>query len=93
MIKYRSYFNGKVNIITGGAGGLGQALTKQLLQCGAKIVALDLNVDNLTSSKYLLPIAVDLTNEESLALTLKQVIQYFGGVDVLFNNAGITHMS
>lgn len=93
MIKYRSYFNGKVIIITGGAGGLGQALTEQLLQCGAKVAALDLNVDNLTVNKSLLPIAVDLTNEDALSQALQQVIQYFNGIDVLFNNAGITHMS
>ena len=93
MIKYSSYFNGKVIIITGGAGGLGQALTAQLLQCGAKVAALDLNIDNLTPSKFLLPIAVDLTNEEALKQALQQVIQYFNGVDALFNNAGITHMS
>jgi len=93
MIKYRSYFNGKVVIITGGGGGLGQALTEQLLQCGAKLAVLDLNVDNLTPSKNLLPIAVDLTKEIELALALKQVIHYFNGVDILINNAGITHMS
>jgi len=93
MIKYRSYFNGKVIIITGGAGGLGQALTEQLLECGAKVAALDLNVDNLITSRCLLPIAVDLTDEDALAQALQQVIQYFNGVDLLFNNAGITHMS
>lgn len=93
MIKYRSFFNGKVIIITGGAGGLGQALTEQLLQCGAKIAALDLNVDNLSANKCLLPIAVDLTNEDALAQAIQHVIQYFNGVDVLINNAGITHMS
>jgi len=93
MIKYKNHFNGKVVIITGGAGGLGRALTDQLLQCGAKVAALDLNVDNLTASEYLLPITVDLTNEEALAQTLKQVIQHFDGVDILVNNAGITHMS
>ena len=93
MIKYRSYFNGKVVIITGGSGGLGQALTEQLLQCGAKLAVLDLNVDNLTPSKNLLPIAVDLTNEKALAQALKQLIHYFNGIDILINNAGITHMS
>lgn len=93
MIKYRSYFNGKVIIITGGACGLGQAITEQLLQCGAKIAVLDLNIDNVTTHKNLLPLSVDLTNEQALDQALQQVIQYFNGVDILFNNAGITHMS
>ncbi len=93
MIKYRSYYNGKVIIITGGNGGLGQALTEQLLQCGAKLAVLDLNVDSLTPSKCLLPIAVDLTNEKALVQAIKQIIHYYNSVDILINNAGITHMS
>jgi len=93
MIKYRSYFNGKVIIITGGNGGLGQALTEQLLECGAKLAVLDLNVECITPNKNLLPIAVDLTNEKALAQAIKQIIHYFNNVDILINNAGITHMS
>lgn len=93
MIKYRSYFNGKVIIVTGGAGGLGQALTEQLLQCGAKLAVLDLNVDNITPNKSLLPLAVDITDEKALSQALTQVIHYFNGIDILINNAGITHMS
>lgn len=93
MIKYRSFFNGKVIIITGGAGGLGQALTEQLLQCGANIALLDLNIDNIKPSKNLLPIATDITDEKALTQALLQIIQYFNKVDILINNAGITHMS
>ena len=93
MIKYRSYFNGKVIIITGGAGGLGRALTKQLIECGSSIVILDLNVEDIKPSKKLLPIAVDLTDEKSLAQAHQQVIHYYNKVDILINNAGITHMS
>ena len=93
MSKYKNYFNNKVVIITGGAGGLGQALTEKLLQCGAKLAVLDLNVDNLLPSKNLLPITVDLTNETALEQAITQVIKHFNGIDILINNAGITHMS
>ena len=93
MIKYRSYFNGKVIIITGGAGGVGKALTEQLLECGAKLAVLDLNVDCFCPSQCLLPIAVDLTDEKALTQALTQIIHYFNTIDILINNAGITHMS
>jgi NAD(P)-dependent dehydrogenase (short-subunit alcohol dehydrogenase family) len=93
MIKYRSYFSSKVVIITGGGGGLGQALTDQLLQCDAKVAVLDLNIDNLTPSDCFLPIAVDITNEKALNEAIKQITHSFNRIDILFNNAGITHMS
>ena len=93
MIKYRSYFNGKVAIVTGGTDSLGRALTEQLLQCGAKVAVLDLNIDTLTPNKHLLPIAVDITIEKALEQALMQIIHYFNRVDVLINNASVTHMS
>ncbi len=86
-------FSGKVVVITGGAGGIGQALSQQLIKQGARIVALDLNVDALSPSDSLLPLATDITSDEQLASALEKTIKKFGTVDVLFNNAGITHMS
>lgn len=86
-------FNHKTIVITGGGGGLGNALIDQLIPLGANIVALDLNVDSLIACSQLLPIAVDLTDEQALQQAVEQVINTYGGIDILFNNAGITHMS
>lgn len=86
-------FKNKTVVITGGAGGLATALIDQLLYLGANIAALDLNVDSLTKSKRLLPIAVDITDSSSLQDAVNQVVNYFDGIDILYNNAGITHMS
>jgi NAD(P)-dependent dehydrogenase (short-subunit alcohol dehydrogenase family) len=87
------YFAEKVVVITGGAGGLGQELTSQLLDLNAKVVALDLNVDQLTANDNLLPIAADITQLDSLSAALTAIMGRFGKIDILFNNAGITHMS
>ena len=96
--KFHRYFKDKVVIITGGAGGLGRALTEQLLASGAKVAVLDLNIESLQDSSLidnsqLITIAVDLTDENSLKHAVNQVISHFHTIDILFNNAGITHMS
>ncbi|MFT5450973.1 MAG: NAD(P)-dependent dehydrogenase (short-subunit alcohol dehydrogenase family) [Enterobacterales bacterium] len=88
----KQYFNNKVIIITGAAGGIGSELVKQLLQCKAKIAALDLQVDSLNSHDNMLSLAVDITDKNQLASALTRVHQYFGKVDILINNAGITHL-
>jgi len=86
-------FSGKVVVITGGAGGIGQAISAMLIKQGAYIAALDLNVDALSESESLLPLATDITNTQQLAASVDKIIEKFGSIDVLFNNAGITHMS
>lgn len=88
-----SYFNGKTVVITGGGGGLATALIDQLLCFGVNIVALDLHVDRLEKSNNLLPIAVDITNDTALKKAIDTILTTYGGVDVLINNAGITHIS
>ncbi|MBL4908681.1 MAG: SDR family oxidoreductase [Alteromonadaceae bacterium] len=95
---HKNAFKNKVIIITGGAGGLGCALVRQLLNCGAKVVALDLTIDKLNTAelvdnKNLLSIAVDITDNQALQKAVEQTMTYFGQIDILFNNAGITHMS
>jgi NAD(P)-dependent dehydrogenase (short-subunit alcohol dehydrogenase family) len=86
-------FLGKVVVITGGAGGIGQALSQQLIKQGARVVVLDLNVTGVTSSDSLFPLATDITCRDQLANALEKIIERFGTIDALFNNAGITHMS
>ena len=54
----------KVAIVTGGASGLGKAITEILLQNGTKVVVLDINsvlLDSLEENENLLKIACDIT--------------------------------
>jgi NAD(P)-dependent dehydrogenase (short-subunit alcohol dehydrogenase family) len=88
-----NYYQGKVVVITGGAGGLGQALTQQLIAQGASVAALDLDISALTKHPALLPIKTDITDNQSIEKALDKTINHFGKIDILINNAGITHMS
>ncbi len=84
---------GKTIIITGGAGGLGRELIRQLLTLHVKVAAFDLNVSTLPEHENLLSIALDITQTSKLEQAVQQVHQRFGQIDGLINNAGITHMS
>ncbi len=86
-------FKNKTVVITGGGGGLAAALIEQLIAGGANVVALDLNINNLIPSQQLLPIVTDITDFAALRGAVEQTINHFGSIDILINNAGITHMS
>jgi NAD(P)-dependent dehydrogenase (short-subunit alcohol dehydrogenase family) len=90
-------FADKVAIITGAAGGIGQAAAKRFASEGAKVVLVDVDRDHLDD------LARDIARDggESLAITADVTVaadvdryaseadQQFGGIDYLFNNAGI----
>ncbi|GAB3056371.1 SDR family NAD(P)-dependent oxidoreductase [Salinicoccus sesuvii] len=82
-------------LITGGAGGIGQAAAKRFLDGGAKVVLVDLNKEALERAKENLGnenihlIKADVTNEEDVENYVKETVDMFGKVDIFFNNAGI----
>src|ERR1035438_924812 len=87
---------GRVAIVTGGAGLLGYHHGAVLAAAGAHVVLLDLSAaDPAMRAKELtdahgvkcLGLAVDITNETSLKETCTLIIQKFGRIDVLINNA------
>lgn len=91
----------KVAIITGGSGGIGVATAKLFAEEGAKVVLVDLNAQALDEAakelqldpeQYLL-VAADVSKEENVANYVKQTMDKFGRIDVLFNNAGIEGQS
>ncbi|KIH70709.1 SDR family NAD(P)-dependent oxidoreductase [Salinicoccus roseus] len=85
----------KVVLITGGAGGIGQASAKEFLDHGAKVILVDLNEEALQSAKSNLRsenihlIKADVTNEEDVESYVKETVERFGKIDIFFNNAGI----
>ena len=83
-------FDRKVVLITGGCAGIGRALAIRLAQAGARLVILDLQQAALDS---LVQHLADHHNAEAVQRAVALVVERFGGIDVLVNNAGITHRS
>jgi 3-oxoacyl-[acyl-carrier protein] reductase len=90
---------GKIAIVTGGARGIGRAISEVLSQRGAEVVIADLLLEQaettaqeLTSSsgKRTLAVAVDVANHASAKEMVERALAEFGRVDILVNNAGIT---
>ncbi len=94
-------FSDKVVVVTGAAGGLGRALCLRFGQAGARIVALDREapmLDELLIGLHQAGIAAigaacDVTVEDDCLKAMAEARRCFGAIDVLVNNAGITHRS
>jgi NAD(P)-dependent dehydrogenase (short-subunit alcohol dehydrogenase family) len=88
--------NSKVAIITGGASGIGLAISKAFAQNGHTVVIADLNpkqassqADQLKGDLNHLGIGADVTNEKDVCTLINHVKQKYGRIDALVNNAGI----
>jgi NAD(P)-dependent dehydrogenase (short-subunit alcohol dehydrogenase family) len=77
---------GKVAVITGAAGGIGAATVEAFQREGAKVVGVDL-VEGAPGD---LALAVDVTEEFAVQQMYAQVVEQYGQIDILFNNAGIS---
>ncbi|GHF40875.1 NAD(P)-dependent dehydrogenase (short-subunit alcohol dehydrogenase family) [Amycolatopsis bartoniae] len=78
-----SEFDGLVAVVTGGASGIGAAVVSALRERGARVAALDLR--EVTPDG----VRMDVTDDESVRHAIATVVERFGGLDVVVNNAGI----
>jgi len=89
--------SGKKAIVTGGAAGIGYAISYRLAESGAAVVIADINKEEAEKTALSLheqgleSIAVkcDVSNEGDIKDMVQTVIDRIGGVDILVNNAGI----
>ena len=92
---YNYRLEGKVALITGGAGGIGACTAKLFSQHGAKVVIADLNEEiGQAVCKELGPqgasfIHCDVTKEENVQNAVDATVSMHGKLDIMFNNAGI----
>lgn len=92
---------GRVALVTGGAQGIGRAVTESLLRCAAKVVVLDLNQAVGDECKAQLDaqfgqgncsfFQCDVTDEDTLREAFQRTVDQFGRLDIVINNAGINN--
>jgi len=84
-------------IVTGGGSGIGKATVERFLQEGARVAIIDVSAKNGEAAAAELkekghsPLLIigDVTDSKDVKRMVKKVLDEFGGVDILFNNAGI----
>ncbi|MTI14694.1 SDR family oxidoreductase [Sansalvadorimonas verongulae] len=94
-------FRHKTVVITGACGGIGRALALRFGEGGARIALLDINSEQLAAfgehlaSRHIQAESYhcDVSNAEQVQRCFQHIIEDMGSVDVLINNAGITHHS
>jgi NAD(P)-dependent dehydrogenase (short-subunit alcohol dehydrogenase family) len=85
---------GKVAVITGGCSGIGLGAVELFVAHGARVVAADVQADKGAILERRFPDTVrfslcDVTSEAQIAATMAVAKDAFGGLDILFNNAGM----
>lgn len=88
---------GKKAIVTGGAGGIGRATSLALAAEGAAVAVVDLNAaaaeavaaEIRDAGGTALALAADVSSEADIERVVADTAREFGGIDVVFNNAGI----
>jgi NAD(P)-dependent dehydrogenase (short-subunit alcohol dehydrogenase family) len=86
-------FEGRTAVITGGASGIGLATARRLAAEGARVVVADIDaVAGQAAADEVdgLFVRTDVTAAEEVDALFDRAVQTYGGVDVAFNNAGIS---
>jgi NAD(P)-dependent dehydrogenase (short-subunit alcohol dehydrogenase family) len=85
---------GKLAIVTGGARGIGGGIARVLATQGARVAVLDLDLAEAEKTAAALPVpglalACDAAAEDAVAKAVQTVVERFGGLDIVVNNAGV----
>ncbi|UCG64351.1 MAG: glucose 1-dehydrogenase [Deltaproteobacteria bacterium] len=90
--------DGKIAVVIGGAGGIGETLALGLSQNGAKVVVASRNLERLKevakeiqakTGGEVMALQVDVTDEDAVASLVEKVLAKFGTVDILVNAMGL----
>ncbi|OMC85484.1 bifunctional aldolase/short-chain dehydrogenase [Viridibacillus sp. FSL H8-0123] len=96
-------FSRKVAFITGGAGGIGSATARKLVEEGAHVVLADLNLEGaeklatelneISKEQRAIAIQMNVTKEDHVQIAFQEAALAYGGVDIIVNNAGLATSS
>jgi len=77
---------GKTAVVTGASSGIGASTVRKLREAGARVVGGARRVEQIDADVAL---PLDVTDEESSAAFVARAVAELGGIDILFNNAGL----
>ena len=86
---------GKTAIVTGGASGFGAGIARRFAAEGATVMVADINGDaaaNLAQGIGAIAQPVDVASDASVKTMTQAAMQAWGRIDIVVNNAGITHL-
>jgi NAD(P)-dependent dehydrogenase (short-subunit alcohol dehydrogenase family) len=91
------FFTEKVVIVTGGASGIGRAVSEELARRGARVTLADLNAELLEETAASIndaggqarPVTLDVTDPEAVKNLVDDTVAEHGKLDYIFNNAGV----
>ena len=94
-------FKNKVVVVTGAASGIGLAICERFAKAGAVLGLLDMDAERLKAAEKMLcdsgarclSVPCDVSRQDACTMAIGQILDHFGGIDVLVNNAGITQRS
>ena len=98
LTKFSRSISGSVAFITGAASGMGEATAKLFAEQGAKVAVVDINEEGLQRVVAEIEAAgcaargwvLDLSDASAICRVIDEAAAYFGGLDMLVNNAGIS---
>lgn len=88
---------GKVAVVTGAASGMGKAIAERFSEAGAKVVAVDLNLEGVQkvandielNGGEVTAVSANVSKREDVENMIDAAVEKFGTLDILVNNAGI----
>ena len=85
---------GKTAIITGSARGIGRAFAERYVAEGARVVIADINLEAASKTaaeigEGAIALPIDVTNQDSIDMCVREAVTQLGGIDILINNASI----
>jgi NAD(P)-dependent dehydrogenase (short-subunit alcohol dehydrogenase family) len=93
---YSNYFQNKIALVTGGGSGIGRGVCLALVKAGATVICTDINKALAAETASLaghgakiVAHALDVTQPADVEAALNGVVERYGRLDLVFNNAGI----
>jgi NAD(P)-dependent dehydrogenase (short-subunit alcohol dehydrogenase family) len=81
-----------VALVTGASSGIGRATSRALVEAGFEVIGTSRNTSKVADSDGMSFLDLDVTSDESVSTAVERIIERFGRLDLLINNAGIGAM-